>query len=120
MTRSTSALFRPTISISADLLDGLKGSPTSGCWIGHYEANGLLGINDEDAANGESNAFLVDIGRVLVIQHIIGICHFALLVANDGKFQSTPRDFVDVLDPSTPRHESAFCSPLRLHHTHPP
>lgn len=91
MTRSTSALFRPTVSISADLLGGFKGSPTGGCGIGHYEANGLLGIDDEDAANGESNAFLVDIGRVLVIQHVIGIRHFALLVAYDGELQSAPR-----------------------------
>ena len=35
-----------------------------------------------------------------MIKHIIGICHFALLVSNDWESQSAARDFVDVFDPS--------------------
>lgn len=37
-------------------------------WVGQNGADGLLGINDEDGANGESNAFLVDVGGILIVE----------------------------------------------------
>ena len=53
--------------------------------IRHDETNGLLGINDEDASDGEGNAFLIDICGILVVQHIIKIGYLSLLIANDGE-----------------------------------
>ena len=51
--------------------------------VGENEANGLLGIDDKHASDGESNALLIDIGGVLVVQHVVQICNLSLLVAND-------------------------------------
>ena len=51
--------------------------------VGENEANSLLGIDDKHASDGESNALLIDIGGVLVVQHVVQICNLSLLVAND-------------------------------------
>lgn len=40
----------------------------SGGWVGQDGADSLLGVDDEDGANGESNAFLVDVGGILVVE----------------------------------------------------
>jgi hypothetical protein len=47
------------------------------------------------------NSLGVDVGGVLVVQHVIGERNLALLVGNDGKRKLAARDFVDVLDPSS-------------------
>ena len=80
-------------------------------------ADGLLGVDDEHTADGESNALGVDIRSVLVIDptsssaknldslsrslHVIGQSHFALLVTNDGKGEVATRNLVDILDPAS-------------------
>ena len=51
--------------------------------VGENEANGLLGIDNKHASDGESNTLLIDIGGVLVVQHVVQICNLSLLVAND-------------------------------------
>lgn len=80
---------------------------TGGSWIGQNQTDGLLRVDDENATNGKGNAFLVDVGDILVVEHVIGVCDFALLVANDGEPQSAARDLVNVLDPSTRKGKSA-------------
>ena len=82
------------------------------------ETDGLLGVDDEHRADGEGDALLVDVGRVLVVEpaagvsgarrggvcadysHVIEIGHLAGLVADDGEAQPAARDLVDVLDPA--------------------
>lgn len=60
----------------------------------------LVGVNDEHGADGKGNALGVDIGSILVVNHVVSQGNLALLVANDGKFESGVRDLVDVLDPA--------------------
>ena len=36
-------------------------------WVGKDGTDGLLGIDDEDAADSEGNTLLVDVGGVLVV-----------------------------------------------------
>lgn len=73
---------------------------TSGSGIGHDETNSLLWINDENTSNRESDSLLIDIGCILLVNHVIGICHLTVFVTNDREFQSASGYFVDVLDPS--------------------
>lgn len=36
-------------------------------WVGEDQADGLLWVDDEDAADGEGDALLVNVGRILVV-----------------------------------------------------
>lgn len=83
-----------------DNTEDLGGIPTSRCWVGHDQTDSLFGINDEDGADGECNALGVDVGSVLVVQHVIEVCNLSLLVTDDWEGQVRTRDFVDILDPS--------------------
>jgi hypothetical protein len=44
------------------------GIPTSRGWVGEDEADGLFGVNDENRADGKSNALRIHIGGILVIK----------------------------------------------------
>lgn len=47
--------------------EDLGGVATSRSWVREDGADGLLGVDDEDGADGESNALGVDVGGVLVV-----------------------------------------------------
>lgn len=64
------------------------------------QTDGLLGVNDEDRADGERNALGVDVGGVLVVNHVVGKRNLALLVTNDGELQLRAGDLINVLDPA--------------------
>lgn len=84
-------------------------------------ADGLLGVDDEDRADGESNALGVNVGGILVVDpsvvvslssldlsttsrsphlHVVGKSDLPLLVANNGEAQLGAGDLIDVLDPA--------------------
>lgn len=82
-------------------------------------ADRLLGVDDEDGADGEGDALGVDVGRVLEVEpgvcqslpsswsmdrreglHVVEVGHLALLVADDGEVDLRPRHLLDVLDPA--------------------
>lgn len=69
-------------------------------WVGEDGADGLLRVDDEDRADGESNALGVDVGGILVVQHVVGKSNLPLLVADDRESQLTARDLIDVLYPA--------------------
>ena len=48
--------------------EDLGGVPASRGGVGQDEADLLVGVNDEDGTDGESNALLVDVGGVLVVE----------------------------------------------------
>jgi hypothetical protein len=93
---------------------------TSGRGVGEDEADRLLGVDDEDGADGEGDALAVDVGRVLVVDpgtrvrrvscmrkcpdlHVVRQRNLALLVADDGELQLAAADLIDVLDPAIVR-----------------
>lgn len=53
-----------------DNAENLSSVAASGGRVREDSANSLLGINDEDGADGESNALGVNVGDVLVIKPI--------------------------------------------------
>lgn len=87
----------------------LCGVAAGGGRVTEDEADGLLGVDDEDGADGESDALLVDVCCVfstkvsllvptmrekktlllltLVVQHVIQVADFALLVGYDGELE---------------------------------
>jgi len=69
--------------------------------VGENGADGLLGVNDEDGANCESDTLRVDVGGILVVDHVICQCDLPFLVANDWEAQVTAADLVDIVDPLT-------------------
>lgn len=87
--------------------------------IGKNQTDGLLRINDENAPDGKGNPLRVDIGRILIIQHVICIRNLTRLVGNDRECQFASRNLVNVLDPAamsldrvgrqTNQFDSAFC-----------
>ena len=53
-----------------DDAQNLSGVAASGSRVGEDETDGLLGVNDEDRADGERNALGVNVGGVLVVQPV--------------------------------------------------
>jgi len=80
--------------------EDLSGVASSGCGVGHDKTDSLLGVDDEDGADGECDSLRVDVAHVLVVNHVVGVGDLALLIADDGEGQAAPRDLVDVLDPA--------------------
>lgn len=68
--------------------------------IGHDQSNGLLGVDDEDGADGEGDTLFVDVGGILLVEHIIEQCDLSLLVAYDWKLELGATDLIDILDPT--------------------
>ena len=48
-------------------------------------ADDLLGINEEDGSDSQGHALAVDVGGVLVVDHVVQVGDFAGLVGNDGE-----------------------------------
>ena len=101
--------------------EDLSGVAAGRGWVGHNQADGLLWVDDEDAADGEGDALGVDVGGILVVDptcvlwsahapgatslitlflHVVGEGDLALLVADDREAQPAAGDLVDVLDPA--------------------
>ena len=51
-----------------DNTEDFGGVTAGGGGVGEDEADGLLGVDDEDRADGERNALGVDVGGVLVVK----------------------------------------------------
>jgi hypothetical protein len=100
--------------------ENLGGVAAGRSGVGEDEANSLLGVDDEDGADGEGDALAVDVGRVLVVDpgtrvrrvscmrkcpdlHVVRQRNLALLVADDGELQLAAADLIDVLDPAIVR-----------------
>lgn len=85
-------------------------------------ADGLLGVDDEDGADGEGDALLVDVGGVLVVKpvrvlsatsvidksgegsrkgiHVVEESNLPLLVRDDGEVERVAADLLDVGGPA--------------------
>lgn len=85
--------------------------------VGQDQADGLLGVDDEDGADGESDALGVNVGLVLLVDpgswvrrvsgtlrvanlHVVQVRDLTALVADDGELEAAAGDLVDVLDPA--------------------
>lgn len=51
-------------------------------------------------AKSTYNSLAVDVGGVLVVQHVVEVCHLPLLVADDGELDMVTAHILNVLDPT--------------------
>lgn len=84
-----------------DDTEDLSSIASSGGRVGQDSADSLLGVDDKDGADSESNTLAVHVGGILVVQHVVCVCDLPLLVTNDGKLQAAAANLVDILDPSS-------------------
>lgn len=79
--------------------ENLGGVTASGGGVGHDQTDLLGRVNNENGTDSESDALLVDVGSVLVVNHIVQVGNLAAGVGNDGEGELGAIDLVDVLDP---------------------
>lgn len=79
--------------------ENLGGVTAGGGGVGHDQTDLLGGVNDENGADSESDALLVDVGGVLVVDHVVQVGNLAAGVGNDGEGELGAIDLVNVLDP---------------------
>jgi hypothetical protein len=72
---------------------------SSGRRIINNSANDLFGVDEEDGTDGQGHPLRVDVGGILIIDHVVQIGDFARLVGDDGEFDRAIADFDDILDP---------------------
>jgi len=77
-------------------------------------ADDLLGIDEEDGSDGQGHALAVDVGGILVVDHVVQVGHLARLVGDDGEREVRLGDLVDVLDPFLVRVEGVGTQPNEL------
>lgn len=85
---------------SVDDTQNLGGVTASGGGVGQDETDLLGGVDDEDGTDGQSQALRVDVGGVLVVDHVVLVGDLALGVGDDGELQLGAGDLIDVLDPA--------------------
>lgn len=85
---------------SVDDTEDLGGVTASGGGVGEGEADLLGGVDDEDGADGQSQTLGVDVGGVLVVDHVVQVGDLALGVGDDGELQLGAGDLIDILDPA--------------------
>lgn len=72
----------------------------SGGGVGQGQTDLLGGVDDEDGADGQSQTLGVDVGGVLVVNHVVEVGNLALGVGDDGELQAGAGDLIDILDPT--------------------
>lgn len=96
---------------SEDLVELSSG----GGGVSENQSNRLLGVDNVDGSNGEGDTFGVDIGEILLVEHIVEGGNFSSRVSDDGKFKVDARKLVDVSDPLGVRVEFVARKPNSLH-----
>jgi len=85
---------------SIDDTQDLGGVTAGGGGVGHDQTNLLGGVDNEDGADSQSHALGVDVGGVLVVDHVEGVGDLALGVGDNGELEVGAGNLIDVLDPA--------------------
>lgn len=78
----------------------LSGVSTGRSWVRQDQSDLLGWVNDENRSDGELNTLVVDVGGILVVNHVVSVSNLSLWVGNDWEGQLRASDLVNVLDPS--------------------
>jgi hypothetical protein len=70
-----------------DDTENLGSVATSGGGVGQDQTDGLLGVNDEDGADGKGDALGVHVGGILVVQPRRDIIRCCVLVIKAGEYR---------------------------------
>lgn len=68
---------------AVDDSQNLAGVSPCACWIHHRQPDFLARINDKNAADGEGNAFLINIFCVLRIKHVVSPCNLSIGIGDN-------------------------------------
>ena len=77
-----------------------SGVTASGGGVSQGQTDLLGGVDDEDGADGQSQTLGVDVGGVLVVDHVVEVGNLALGVGDDGELQVGAGNLIDILDPA--------------------
>jgi hypothetical protein len=83
-----------------DATKDLIGVTSSRGGVRKDQTNDLLGVDNEDGTDSESDSLRVDVGSVLVVDHVVGKSNLTGLISDDGEVKRALSNLVDVLDPS--------------------
>ena len=67
--------------------------------VSEGEADRLLGVDHVNRANSEGDSLLVEVGEVLLVEHVVQVGNLARGVGDDGELEVDVAELVDVLDP---------------------
>jgi len=67
--------------------------------IRESQANDLLGVDNEDSSDSERQSFLVNVGGILLVKHVVQRGHLAIGIGNNREGQVSTSDIVDILNP---------------------
>lgn len=76
---------------------------TSRSGVSQDQSDLLGGVDDEHRSDGELHTLVVDIGGVLVVDHVVQVSNLSLRVGDNGELQGGASDLINVLDPSLVR-----------------
>ena len=86
-------------------LQAVDNSQDLGCvaarrrWVHHSKADLLGWVDNEDTADCECDALLIDVRQVLLVDHVVKKRHLAVCIGDDRELQVRLRDVVNVLNP---------------------
>lgn len=83
-----------------DDTEDLGGVTAGGSRVGKDQTDLLARVDDEDRANGQSQTLGVDIGGVLVVNHVVQEGDLALGVGDDGELEVGASHLINVLNPA--------------------
>lgn len=72
----------------------------SGGGVGHNQTDLLGWIDYEDRADGQNHALGVDVGSVLIVNHVVQVGDLAVRIGNNGELEAGASDLINVLDPA--------------------
>jgi len=89
--------------------------------VGNSQTDDFLRVDDEHGSDGEGNTLGVDVGGILVVQHVIQGSNRTVLVGDDGVgdmgWANLASKRLDVLDPSVVLFEAIGGEAKKLHAT---
>lgn len=77
----------------------LSSVSTSGSRVRDDETNGLLWVNDEDGTDGELDTLVINVGSILVVNHVVSSSNLSLWVSDNWEGKLRTSDLINVLDP---------------------
>lgn len=98
VTRSSDTVLITQLKRVNDTQDFIKVTTSRGR-VRQDQTDGLLGVNDEHGANSEWNTLVVNVGGILMIQHVIKSSDLAISISNDGEVELNVANIVDISNP---------------------
>jgi hypothetical protein len=77
-------------------------------------SDNFLGIDEENCADSQSHTLRIDVGGILIIDHVVQERNLPGLIRNNRETQMAPRNVIDILNPFLMRLERIGTQPNEL------